>query len=76
MNPNMPSRWVIDHEYVGACRYTGYQPKSIRLKLECGHKVVRKASAGVPRRAQCPECAWAARLRSIDPLGDRRHEEV
>lgn len=47
---------VKTHEYVGACRYTGYIARSIRLKLECGHEQIRKASQGVPHRARCTEC--------------------
>ena len=49
-------RDVASHEYVGACRYTGYVAKSVRLHLSCGHEMVRKASAGIPRRAKCYEC--------------------
>jgi hypothetical protein len=49
-------RAVKSFEYVGACRYTGYVHKSIRLYLECGHDQSRKASQGVPRRARCDEC--------------------
>jgi hypothetical protein len=67
MKPNTPSRWVISHEYVGACRYTGYQHKSISFKLECGHELVRKASAGVPRRMQCRECGWIQRPKGREP---------
>jgi len=40
----------------GACRYTGYEHKSVRLVLSCGHEQVRKASAGVPARARCKDC--------------------
>ena len=47
---------VTTHEYVGACRYTGYINKSIKLTLGCGHEQTRKASAGVPARARCIEC--------------------
>ncbi len=47
---------VLSHEYVGACRYTGYVPKSIKLTLECGHEMWRKASAGAPQKARCHEC--------------------
>ncbi len=48
---------VTDFEYVGACRYTGYEAKSIRLTLACGHEqAFRKASAGIPKRARCREC--------------------
>lgn len=47
---------VDTHEYVGASRYTGYIPRSIRLVLECGHDQFRKASQGVPKRANCREC--------------------
>lgn len=49
-------RKVKDIEYVGACRYTGYIAKSIKLMLECGHEQYRKASQGVPSRAKCREC--------------------
>lgn len=52
-------RAVRNHEYVGACRYTGYIDKSIRLHLECGHEQARKASQGVPARARCIECERA-----------------
>jgi hypothetical protein len=47
---------VVTFEYEGACRYTGYLDKSIRLTLECGHEMVRKASAGVPGKARCYFC--------------------
>ncbi len=47
---------VIDSEYVGACRYTGYIPRSLKLTLRCGHEQYRKASQGVPKRARCAEC--------------------
>lgn len=50
-------RRVTKYEWVGACRYTGYKAKSIRLTLECGHEVYRKASAGVPGKAKCRECS-------------------
>lgn len=49
-------RAVKTHEYVGASRYTGYSHKSIRLFLECGHDLSRKASQGVPAKARCREC--------------------
>ena len=44
---------VMDHEYTGACRYTGYIARSIKLTLFCGHEQVRKASQGVPMKARC-----------------------
>jgi hypothetical protein len=47
---------VTNSDYVGACRYTGYIPKSIKLTLECGHEQHRKASQGVPVRANCKDC--------------------
>lgn len=47
---------VKTYEYVGACRYTGYIARSIRLTLECGHEQTRKVSQGVPNRARCIEC--------------------
>ncbi len=47
---------VKTFEYFGACRYTGYLDKSIRLFLECGHEQTRKASGGVPKKARCREC--------------------
>lgn len=53
-------RPVINSEYVGASRYTGYIAKSIRLDLQCGHNQYRKASQGVPRQARCRECERAA----------------
>ena len=49
-------RTVANFHYTGACRYTGYVAKSIRLELECGHEQVRKASAGVPGKARCRDC--------------------
>jgi hypothetical protein len=52
-------RRVINSEWVGACRYTGYIAKSIRLTLECGHENYRKASQGIPQRAHCRECERA-----------------
>lgn len=50
---------VRDHEYTGASRYTGYIHKTIKLILACGHEQYRKASAGVPQKAHCRECARA-----------------
>jgi hypothetical protein len=50
---------VSDFEYTGASRYTGYIHKTIKLMLTCGHQQYRKASAGVPRRAYCRDCARA-----------------
>lgn len=47
---------VIKSQYCGACRYTGYVHKSIRLHLECGHEQYRKRSAGTPGKARCPNC--------------------
>jgi hypothetical protein len=55
-----PLREVVRSEYFGACRYTGYVDRSIRLHLSCGHEVTRKASAGIPKRAGCYEC-WRDR---------------
>lgn len=49
-------RPVKTFSYTGACRYTGYIPKSIKLTLECGHEQHRKASQGVPKRAHCRDC--------------------
>jgi hypothetical protein len=57
---NTDLKKVLTHEYVGACRYTGYLDKSIRLHLECGHEMTRKASAGAPQRARCYECERGA----------------
>jgi hypothetical protein len=54
-----PFRDVVSHAYVGACRYTGYIARSIRLTLECGHTMTRKASQGVPRKARCYDCGKA-----------------
>lgn len=51
---------VTDHEYCGACQYTGYIDKAIRLTLKCGHEQTRKASQGVPRRARCRDCERSA----------------
>lgn len=47
---------VVKFEYTGACRYTGYVARSIKLTLKCGHETFRKASAGVPLKARCKEC--------------------
>lgn len=60
-------RKVIDIEYTGACRYTGYIPKSIRFTLDCGHQLHRKASQGIPQRAKCRECDLA----TTSPEADR-----
>lgn len=57
-------RAVRDIEYTGACRYTGYVAKSIRLHLECGHELYRKASQGIPARARCRECERSSELSS------------
>lgn len=51
---------VKNIEYVGACRYTGYVARSIKLILACGHETTRKASQGVPKKARCKECERAA----------------
>lgn len=48
---------VWNATYCGACRYTGYEHKSIRLTLECGHEITRKASAGIPLKARCHDCS-------------------
>ena len=53
---DLQMRKVLDFEYCGACRYTGYEHKSIRLHLECGHEMTRKASAGIPQKAHCHDC--------------------
>lgn len=60
-------RKVVSFVYCGASRYTGYQDKSIRLDLECGHDQFRKASAGVPKRAKCNLCAyeWEQKLKKV-----------
>ena len=50
-------RRVVKSEWVGACRYTGYIAKSVRLILDCGHEIVRKASQGIPRKSKCRECS-------------------
>lgn len=54
---------VINYNYVGACRYTGYQNKAIKLKLECGHDYAsRKASdfeghgKCIPKKVRCRDC--------------------
>jgi hypothetical protein len=65
----MTMRNVTSHEYVGACRYTGYVAKSIKLLLECGHENYRKASQGVPERAKCRDCSLG---RSPVVLGEDR----
>ena len=53
----MTLRKVVGYEWCGACRYTGYEDKSIRLVLDCGHpQAARKASdfrRGIPKRAHC-----------------------
>jgi hypothetical protein len=51
---------VSAHEYVGACRYTGYVDKTIRLTLACGHEQYRKASQGAPLKARCRDCERAS----------------
>jgi hypothetical protein len=53
-------RKVMNFDYVGACRYTGYNARSVRLTLECGHTTTRKASDGVPMRAKCRDCEHLA----------------
>jgi hypothetical protein len=55
-----PLRNVTVYEWTGACRYTGYQNRTIKLTLECGHHNYRKASQGAPQRARCRECAYIA----------------
>lgn len=57
---SFPLRKVARFEYTGASRYTGYRAKSVKLFLECGHENFRKASQGVPERAQCRACHYAA----------------
>jgi hypothetical protein len=56
----MMLRSVKYHEYTGACRYTGYVHKTIKLTLDCGHENYRKASQGVPMKARCRDCARTA----------------
>lgn len=56
-------RRVVDHKYVGACRYTGYANKRIRLTLACGHQTTRKASQGIPAKAFCRECEHQMELK-------------
>lgn len=48
---------VVNIEYFGACRYTGYIDRSVWLILKCGHKLGRKASQRIPAKALCRECA-------------------
>ena len=61
---------VIDAVYMGANRYTGYVPKSIKLTLKCGHEQHRKASQGAPLKARCKDCEReASRLSSQDGRG-------
>lgn len=66
----MTLRKVVGHEWCGACRYTGYEDKSIRLVLDCGHpQAARKASdfrRGIPKRAHCRYCERALGPR-VDP---------
>lgn len=52
-----PLRKVSTFKYTGGCRYTGYIDKTIKLTLECGHELYRKASQGVPVKARCRDCA-------------------
>lgn len=52
----MMFRSVVNWDWCGACRYTGYRNKSVRLVLSCGHELYRKASQGVPGKARCREC--------------------
>ncbi len=47
---------VTKIEHVGACRYTGYVARSLRLTLECGHQRTQKASQYVGQFARCREC--------------------
>lgn len=64
-----PLRKVSKFEYIGACRYTGYIPKSVKLHLECGHEITRKASTGTPVRARCLVChniALSAMIKNPD----------
>jgi hypothetical protein len=49
---------VMDHEYTGAFRYTGYIARSIKLTLFCGHEQVRKASQGMPIKARYRDCEY------------------
>jgi hypothetical protein len=69
-------RRVIKSEYVGACRYTGYVARSIRLTLACGHEQVRKASAGIPMKAKCPECARGDPLPLIKQVREALDREI
>jgi len=64
-------RRVQNLHYVGACRYTGYEHKSIRLELDCGHEITRKASQGVPSRARCKECERAALKNDLEATAKR-----
>lgn len=57
--------------YTGASRYTGYIAKTIQLTLVCGHQQYRKASAGVPARANCRECE-----RAREPIVLRTAREI
>lgn len=50
---------VVDIEYVGGCRYTGYVDKTAKLILECGHTEYRKASVPVPIKVKCKKCIAA-----------------
>lgn len=50
---------VTKAEWVGACQYTGYIAKTIKLTLKCGHENYRKHSQGVPRKARCRDCERA-----------------
>lgn len=64
---------VVNFFYCGASRYTGYEAKSIRLELLCGHEQFRKASAGVPNRARCRECENNSKLDEIATERDPRN---
>jgi hypothetical protein len=61
---------VTDAQYMGASRYTGYVPKSIRLTLKCGHEQYRKASQGAPLKARCRDCE----RKLTDTSGNRNGE--
>lgn len=61
-----PLRAVLRFEWCGASRYTGYEPKSVRLFLACGHELFRKQSQGVPKNARCRDCGHAALAQSVE----------
>lgn len=53
----MMFRNMVSAEYCGASRYTGYVARSVRIKLECGHELIRRASEfGTQSKFHCRDC--------------------